>query len=278
MAVFSVNQATQMYVGATRGTSGDHIYYTADGMRSDLIHKNNIIAETKKTVTELAATYKMFAPTITVKNPEVGNQYLVRLILTTDAGPVNAEIKSVGVICTKDASTLASDIVKALTTAAKRDLEPLYEAKAADAVVTITPKVYHTVGKRLVVPTITVEIADLTKPDNTITINGKDTDGWVNNSAEIAKVTSKSYSAPALEVVKAQLKDLEYFCAGEKGDIYRGTAYPNDIPFVSKLGSLADTWSVRTIHYYDTCSNEAAQKSEKTMVLIGSTDPGAAKA
>ena len=276
MAVYSVNQATQMYVGATKGTSGDHVYYTVDGVRSDLINKNKVLAETKKTVTELATAYKVFTPTITVGTPVLGHQYLVRLIVTTDAGTANAEIKSVGVICTNSADTLASDIASALTKSASRDLEPLYTAAAASGVVTITPKVYHTVGKRLVVPAITVEVADLTEPDNTMTINGKG--GWVNNGAKAANVSSKTYSAIALEIVKAQLKDLEYFCAGEKGDIYRGTAYPNDIPFESKLGSIADTWSVRTIHYYDDCSNEAVQKSEKTIVLIGSTDPGAAKA
>lgn len=276
MAVFSVNQATQMYVGATKGTSGDHVYYTVEGVRSDLINKNKVLSETKKTVTELAAAYKVFTPTITVAAPVVGHHYLVRLIITTDAGAANAEIKSVGVICTTDAATLASDIATALTKSASRDLEPLYTAAAASGVVTITPTVYHTVGKRLVVPSIVVEVADLTTPDETMTINGKN--GWVNNTAKAANVSNKTYSAIALEVVKAQLKDLEYFCAGEKGDIYRGTAYPNDIPFESKLGSIADTWSVRTIHYYDDCSNEAVQKSEKTIVLIGSTDPGAVKA
>ena len=276
MAVYSVNQATQMYVGATKGTSGDYVYYTADGVRSDLINKNKVLAETKTTVTELAAAHKVYTPTITVAAPVAGHQYLVRLIIATDAGTVNAEIKSVGVICTSNAAALASDIATALTKAASRDLEPLYTAAAASGVVTITPKVYHTVGKRLVVPSITVEVADLTTPDETITINGKD--GWVNNAAKAANVSSKTYSAIALEVVKAQLKDLEYFCAGEKGDVYRGAAYPNDIPFESKLGSIADTWYVRTIHYYDDCSNEAVQKSEKTIVLIGSADPGAAKA
>ena len=277
MAVFSVNQATQMYVGATQGTSGDHVYYAVGDLRSDLINKNKVLSETKKTVAELATAYKVFTPTITVVGtPAVGHQYLVRLIITTDTGTANAEIKSVGVICTKDAATLASDIATALTKSASRDLEPLYTATAASGVVTITPNVYHTVGKRLIVPSITVEVADLTTPDETMTINGKG--GWVNNVAVAVKAASKNYSAIALEVVKAQLKDLEYFCAGEKGDIYRGAAYPNDIPFESKLGSIADTWSVRTIHYYDDCSNEAVQKSEKTIVLIGATDPGAAKA
>jgi hypothetical protein len=68
----------------------------------------------------------------------------------------------------------------------------------------------------------------------------------------------------------AKLKDLEYFCAGERGDVYRGAAWPNDIPFVSKL--TGNEVTIHTIHYYEDLSNEAAQKSEKTMVIVTSSN------
>lgn len=271
MAVFSVNQATQMYVGAaTKGTIGDDLYYTVAGERTDIIKDGTVISNNQKTVAQLAASLKFYTPTITVAAPVAGHSYVVRLIITTDSGVTNSCIKSVGVVAASDvtASSLATEIKKALEKAATRDIEPLYTVAVADAKVTITPKVLHKVGKMLVVPSIIVEVADLNDDAETLKINGKN--GWVNNKAVQAVVSSKTYSAGALEVTLAKLKDLEYFCAGEKGDIYRGAGYPNDIPFTSKLGSLADTWYVRTIHYYDTCSNEAVQKSEKTIVIVSS--------
>lgn len=67
------------------------------------------------------------------------------------------------------------------------------------------------------------------------------------------------------------MADLEYFCMGARGDIYRGMGYPNII----KTTYLADPDSVYDtldIHYFYTGSNESVQKSEKTITLIAVND------
>ena len=67
------------------------------------------------------------------------------------------------------------------------------------------------------------------------------------------------------------MADLEYFCMGARGDIYRGMGYPNII----KTTYLADpdaNYDILDIHYFYTGSNESVQKSEKTITLIAVND------
>lgn len=248
MAVFSVNQATQFYVGEpTLKTNGADTYFEVGGEVTDRIKEGHILSYKVATVSELDTKYMQ--KTIDVKNPNTDEEYLIKLFITTDAGPQYAYIKSVPVLG-KDLTT--AKVVEALNKAAKRDPEIYYTVSGAGA---ITPEVYHVVGKRFVVPQIEVEI---------VALRGKDTQdlrGWV---------TSKEATLAGTGLKK--LQDLEYFCAGEKGDIYRGTAWPNDIPFVSKLTGVTNSWNIHNIHYYEDLSNEASQKSEKTMIIVTSTD------
>lgn len=67
------------------------------------------------------------------------------------------------------------------------------------------------------------------------------------------------------------IADLEYFCMGARGDIYRGMGYPNII----KTTYLADPdaiYDTLDIHYFYTGSNESVQKSEKTITLVAVDD------
>lgn len=62
------------------------------------------------------------------------------------------------------------------------------------------------------------------------------------------------------------IADLEYFCMGERGDIYRGIGWPNNIP-TTYLIDPSKTYSVLDIHYAYVGSNESVQKSEKTITI-----------
>lgn len=257
MAVYSVNQATQMYVSSsdkpTKVAVGDDICYTVttpagEKLTTDIIGPGYI--KTSKAVSTL--NVKAPNPKITVGTVVAGDEYIVRLIIEGDTGMANAYIKTVGVVATGDAIALASDIANALTKAAKRDVEVDYTATPASGVVTIKPEVHWTLGKRFVVPQITVEVVCV-KGSNL----DKDLSGWV--SANVAPIAGTGIK---------RVKDLEWFCAGERGDQYRGASYPNEIPFVSQLGTLADGHYITVIHYAYSGSNEAVQKSEKDIVIV----------
>ena len=64
-----------------------------------------------------------------------------------------------------------------------------------------------------------------------------------------------------------KIADLEYFCMGERGDIYRMVGFPH----VIRTKYLVDPeikYNVIDIHYFYVGSNEGAQKSEKTITLV----------
>lgn len=67
------------------------------------------------------------------------------------------------------------------------------------------------------------------------------------------------------------MADLEYFCMGARGDIYRGMGYPNIIK-TTYLVDPSAVYDVLDIHYFYTGSNESVQKSEKTITLVAVDD------
>lgn len=262
MALFSVNQATQMYVGnaTTELTKTGDQYYLVTGPdskieRTDIIKKDHILYQTTKTVKDFNS--KVNVPKITVGTITKGNEYVIRLTIVDDFGVAAADIKTIAVVAEDTtAANLAKKIAVALNKAAARDLKKAYVAADSGAAVTITPEMDHILGKKFVIPQITVQVVNLKDDADTLVINGDG--GWVS-------YTSTTVTGSGL----AKLKDYEYFLAGEKGDQYRGVTFPNDIPFVSKLGAATDNTVVNTIHYYEDLSNEAVQKSEKTIVIVG---------
>lgn len=268
MAVYSVNQATQMYVGTPTkvavdsGKQSESVHYKIGNKTTQSIKKSQILYITTKKVAELAT--KAPVSTITVGSIEAGDEYIVRLFIEDDFGTANASIKTVGVLAkTSDAKDLAADIAKALTTAGKRDLEVDYTAAVIDdeddTKVVITPINHWTLGKRNVTPKIRVEVTCIKGKNEGLAL----TEDWI----------SVAYTAIAGTALN-NLKDYEWFCAGERGDQYRGVSYPNDIPFVSELpAAITDQYYISTIHYYEDCSNEAVQKSEKTIVIVSQTSP-----
>ena len=64
-----------------------------------------------------------------------------------------------------------------------------------------------------------------------------------------------------------KIADLEYFCMGERGDMYRNIGWPHNIP-TTYLVDPTVKYNVIDIHYAYVGSNEGVQKSEKTITLV----------
>ena len=63
--------------------------------------------------------------------------------------------------------------------------------------------------------------------------------------------------------------ELEYFCMGERADIYRGAGWPNNIDTEYMVNSAAaNGYDMICIHYAYTGSNHAVQKSEKDLFIL----------
>lgn len=77
-------------------------------------------------------------------------------------------------------------------------------------------------------------------------------DGW--NNASIPNGT--------------EVRAMEYFYHKERGDLYGGMLYPNDIPFTSRLKASADDkFDLIDIHYFYAGPNEDVQKSGKDITI-----------
>lgn len=63
------------------------------------------------------------------------------------------------------------------------------------------------------------------------------------------------------------MADLEYFGAGERGDIYRNVGFPNVIN-TTYLVDSAKKYNTLDLHYFYAGANEAVQKSEKDITLV----------
>lgn len=94
------------------------------------------------------------------------------------------------------------------------------------------------------------------QPD-TITSDGDDRIwGVVNTITSTSKVENGK-----------KIADLEYFCMGERGDMYRGVGFPNII----RTKYLVDPdvkYNVLDIHYSYQGNGEGVQKSEKDITLV----------
>ena len=95
----------------------------------------------------------------------------------------------------------------------------------------------------------------------TITVDGEDR-LW-----GVATVVTPTSTVPDGHLIA----DLEYFCMGARGDIYRGMGYPNTIK-TTYLADPSAVYDVLDIHYFYTGSNESVQKSEKTITLVAVDD------
>lgn len=66
------------------------------------------------------------------------------------------------------------------------------------------------------------------------------------------------------------LADLEYFALGERGDVYRGSMWPNEYTPTYAI-NLSQTYDVLTIEYYWNGAAENVQKSPRMIQVAGPT-------
>lgn len=95
----------------------------------------------------------------------------------------------------------------------------------------------------------------------TITVDGEEIT-W----GDVKKVTSTKKVENGHNIA-----DLEYFCMGARGDMYRGMGYPNNIT-TTYLVDPSKKYDTLDIHYSYIGSNESVQKSERTITIVCEDD------
>lgn len=301
MATFSVNQVRQLYVATAfkthhvlasdaagsiavkNDTAKSHLYFEYKGadnlMRSDLIDTKNILYAKATDATAMAHDLK--SVTIALDSnvnggaPVVGQDYILRIAFKQYVGMSDEDqyfkYGMVHAYAGMDASEFYKVLAVSLAKNFSREVVPLIkiEIKTASATTEVTPttKVADLTGTYTGVVITEVEqpwrlgvMAQtpvyFTVQSVSVTVNG-DERYW----ATLTESTSGSIGNGKT------IADLEYFCMGERGDMYRQVGWPNNIP-TTYLVDPAKAYCVFDIHYAYVGSNESVQKSEKTITIV----------
>lgn len=301
MATFSVNQVRQLYVATALKTSRvlasdaagsiavkndtakSHLYFEYKGadnlMRSDLIDTKNILYAKATDATAMAHDLK--SVTIALDSnvnggvPVTGQDYILRIAFKQYVGMSDEDqyfkYGMVHAYAGMDASEFYKVLAISLAKNFSREVVPLIkiEIKTASATTEVTPttKAADLTGTYTGVVVTEVEqpwrlgvMAQtpvyFTVQSVPVTANG-DERYW----ATLTESTSGSISNGKT------IADLEYFCMGERGDMYRQVGWPNNIP-TTYLVDPAKAYCVFDIHYAYVGSNESVQKSEKTITIV----------
>lgn len=301
MATFSVNQVRQLYVATAfktlhvlasdaagsiavkNDTAKSHLYFEYKGadnlMRSDLIDTKNILYAKATDATAMAHDLK--SVTIALDSnvnggaPVAGQDYILRIAFKQYVGMSDEDqyfkYGMVHAYAGMDASKFYKVLAVSLAKNFSREVVPLIkiEIKTASATTEVTPttKVADLTGTYTGVVITEVEqpwrlgvMAQtpvyFTVQSVPVTVNG-DERYW----ATLTESTSGSIGNGKT------IADLEYFCMGERGDMYRQVGWPNNIP-TTYLVDPAKAYCVFDIHYAYVGSNESVQKSEKTITIV----------
>ena len=296
--VFSTNQVRQLYVALANGqltnagdikvnktADGKQLYFTyvgalGDTMRSDLIDVDKITSITIEKASDMAKKRVCHLVTldsaINGGNPVTGQDYILRLLFRQYVGMSEANtMNKYGEVHVSGEMT-PSDFYKKMAISivqnCSKDINNLVEVELqtsnSSVPVTVATKesalsgtytgilIYE--GKlvwrlgRVSQGTIPFECQFVD-----IVYNGEEVK-WGKTSL----VPAKNKVLPQGELIA----DLEYFCMGERGDIYRNMGWPNAIE-TKYLVDPTKLYNIITIHYHYEGTGLSSDKSEKDIQI-----------
>ena len=296
--VFSTNQVRQLYVALANGqltnagdlkvnktTDGKQLYFTyvgamGDTMRSDLIDVDKITSITIKKASDMAKKrvchLVTLDSTINGGNPVTGQDYILRLLFRQYVGMSEANTMNkygeVHINTDMSASDFYKKMAISIVQNCSKDINNLVEVElqtsSSPVPVSVTTReadlggtytgilIYE--GKlvwrlgRVSQGTIPFECQFVD-----IVYNG-DVVQWGKTSL----VHAKDKVLPQGELIA----DLEYFCMGERGDIYRNMGWPNAIE-TKYLVDPTKLYNIITIHYHYEGTGLSSDKSEKDIQI-----------
>ena len=303
MATFSTNQVRQLYVAKALNTphvlAGDaagsiavkndtaknHLYFEYKGadnlMRSDLIDIKNILYVKATDADNMAQ--KLKAVTVTLDSnvngdaPVAGQDYILRIAFRQYVGMSDEDqyykygmvhaytgmtasdfYKKLALSLAKNFSREVVPLVKFVLTSSDGETVPVDATTKEDSLTeTYTALVINEVEQPWRLGIMEQVPVYFTVQPTTITVNGDE---------RIWGTVNETNPAGTIDNGK-KIADLEYFCMGERGDIYRGVGFPHNIP-TTYLVDPSVKYNVIDIHYAYVGSNESVQKSEKTITLV----------
>lgn len=302
MATFSTNQVRQLYVAkilktlrvlasddagsiaVKSDTAKNHMYFEYKGadnlMRSDLIDIKNILYAKATDADDMA--HELRAVTVTLDSevnaaPVAGQDYILRIAFKQYVGMSDEDQYFKYGMVHAYAGMTASDFYKKLALSLaknfSREIVPLVKFILTDSgdeavPVDATTKESSLTGtyKALVIDEVEQPWRLGTMEQTPVYFEVQPVPVTVNGDERIWGKVEETDPAGTIANGK-KIADLEYFCMGERGDMYRGVGYPNNIP-TTYLVDPTVKYNVIDIHYAYVGSNESVQKSEKTITLV----------
>lgn len=267
--------------------SKDNIYFEYKGadnlMRSDIIPINNILHAKATAAKSMQHALKqatvVLDDTVNDGAPISGQDYILRVEINPYVGMSDEEPYFKYGMVHAYAKMTASDFYKKLAISLaknfSRELEPMlsFALKTADSSEEVTA---YTKEASL---TGTYTGVILTEVEQEWRLGIKE-QGFVNfkvvpttvlfEGDEVTWGTVTTADSSTIINNGKKIADLEYFCMGERGDVYRGVGFPNNIP-TKYLVDPDKEYNTLDIHYYYAGPNEGPQKSEKTITVVSST-------
>lgn len=302
MATFSTNQVRQLYVAKILKTSRvlasddagsiavksdtakNHMYFEYKGadnlMRSDLIDIKNLLYVKATDADDMA--HKLRAVTVTLDSevnaaPVAGQDYILRIAFKQYVGMSDEDQYFKYGMVHAYAGMTASDFYKKLALSLaknfSREIVPLVKFILTDSGDKAVPVDATTKESSLTGTYKALVIDEVEQPwrlgimeQTPVYFEVQPVPVTVNGDERIWGKVEETDPAGTIANGK-KIADLEYFCMGERGDMYRGVGYPNNIP-TTYLVDPTVKYNVIDIHYAYVGSNESVQKSEKTITLV----------
>lgn len=302
MATFSTNQVRQLYVAKALNTSRvsatdtagsiavksdtakNHLYFEYKGadnlMRSDLIDIKNILYAKATDADDMA--HELRAVTVTLDSkvnaaPVAGQDYILRIAFKQYVGMSDEDQYFKYGMVHAYAGMTASDFYKKLALSLaknfSREIVPLVKFILTDSEDKAVPVDATTKESSLTGTYKALVIDEVEQPwrlgimeQTPVYFEVQPVPVTVNGDERIWGKVEETDPAGTIANGK-KIADLEYFCMGERGDMYRGVGYPNNIP-TTYLVDPTVKYNVIDIHYAYIGSNESVQKSEKTITLV----------
>lgn len=303
MATFSTNQVRQLYVAKAlktpnvlasdaagsiavkNDTAKNHLYFGYKGadnlMRSDLIDIKNILYAKATDADDMA--HELKAVTVTLDSevnagtPVAGQDYILRIVFKQYVGMSDEDQYFKYGMVHAYAGMTASDFYKKLALSLaknfSREIVPLVKFVLTNSEGEAVPVDATTKESSLTETYKALVIDEVEQPwrlgimeQTPVYFEVQPVPVTVNGDERIWGKVEDNEPAGIIANGK-KIADLEYFCMGERGDIYRGVGFPNNIP-TTYLVDPTVKYNVIDIHYAYVGSNESVQKSEKTITLV----------
>lgn len=253
-------------------------------VRSDLLTKGNVqsikVTDAADMARKLKAVTLTLDNTVNSGNPVAGQDYLVRIHIRQYIGMSDQDVYIKHGVARAYTGMTASELYKTLALSLannfKRELYPLVDISLIDStndttkypvlkngqiqtleanktykgiLINEVPQEWFLGTKQQVPVYFTVQ------PD-VITVDGDSRIWGVVEDTDSARVIDNG----------TKIADLEYFCMGERGDIYRNISWPDFIP-TKYLANPTLKYNTIDIHYAYVGANQEVQKSEKDLTI-----------